>query len=484
MSVLPHVRKLAGHSALYGTADVFGSVVNLLLVPLYTTYLSTTDYGNLALLLLLGTVAKIVFRLGLDAGFFRIHYELPDEEERRRLAGTVSLFTVFSGGILFAAIAAWAGPLGRTLLGPGAPPGWVVLVAADVYLGTFAFVPLSLLRIRGRPGVFSAFSAARHAANTVLKVVLVTRGWGVAGVLWSDAIATGLFSLALLPIALRQAAPAFSPRLLRQALGFGLPKVPHGILVQSLNLADRKILDLFVARAEVGLYQMGYAFGTAVKFPLSAFEPAWQPFVYAQLRSPDAPAVLARVGTYAFAAVAAFGLAVAVLGREALVLMTPNNPAFWAAAPVIPVVALAYVLHGAYLVGSIGIGVAREARYYPMVTAAAAATNVGVNFALIPRFGMMGAAWATVLAYAVMAGLGFAVSQRLYPLRFDWPRLARLAASALLVFALSRLAPADLLPGLAVKLLLLAGFPLLLTASGVLRPGDWRELGRLAGPGV
>ena len=70
-----HLRKLAAHSAVYGAADVFQSLVNLLLVPLYTSFLSAADYGTLALLLLFGTVAKIVFRLGLDGGFFRVHYE-------------------------------------------------------------------------------------------------------------------------------------------------------------------------------------------------------------------------------------------------------------------------------------------------------------------------------------------------------------------------------------------------------------------------
>ena len=55
-----------------------------------------------------------------------------------------------------------------------------------------------------------------------------------------------------------------------------------------------------------------------------------------------------------------------------------------------------------------------------MMTAAAAATNLAANFALIPRYGILGAAWATVLSYAVMAGLGLVISQRLYPLPLEW----------------------------------------------------------------
>src|SRR6185503_17738425 len=142
-----------------------------------------------------------------------------------------------------------------------------------------------------------------------------------------------------------------------------------------------------------------------------------------------------------FAAFAWVALGVAVLGKEMLVLMTPRNPAFRAAAPVIPLVALAYLLHGVFLLTSIGIGIEKKARYYPIVTGAAAAVNVALNFALIPRLGMMGAAWATVAAYAVMAGLGGTLSQRLYPIPFERARLFAILAAAVAVVALVPLAP-------------------------------------------
>lgn len=474
------IRKLASHSLVYGAADVFTNVVNFLLVPLYTAFLRPQDYGTLALLLLFSTVAKIAFRMGLDSGFFRVHYDLDDERRRRRLAGSVAVFAAILGTALFGLVVLLREPLNLLLFSHEAPGSRLLLLAAaDVWLGCFAFVPLNLLRIQDRPGLFSTLSGLRHLVNTVLKVVLVVRGHGVEGILWSDLLATGLFSLSLLPILLRHASFCLDLPLLRETLAFALPKVPHGILVQALNLADRKILDLFVSRAEVGLYQVGYTFGSGVKFALSAFEPAWQPFVYSQIRKPDAPRTLARVASYAFLVFACCGLGLATLGRELLVLMTPKSPEFRAAAAVIPVVALAYVLHGAFLLGSIGIGIEKRAGYYPLVTALSAAANIAANFVLIPPFGMLGAAWATVIAYAVMAGSGFVFSRRLYPIPFEWPRLARIVAAALACFAASRLAPEALWPAVAVKGLLLLGFPLLLAASGFLTPEERLRAGRL-----
>jgi O-antigen/teichoic acid export membrane protein len=245
-------------------------------------------------------------------------------------------------------------------------------------------------------------------------------------------------------------------------------------MIQAQNLADRKILDLFVSRADVGIYQMGYTFGQGVKFALSAFEPAWAPFVYSQIGKPDAQQTLARVVTYAWGVFLALGLALAVLSRELLQLMTFKNPDFWAAAPIIPVVVLAYLLHGVFLLTSIGIGIEKRARYYPIVTALAATTNIGANFVLIPRFGMMGAAWATVVSYAVMALMGLVFSQRAYPIPFEWGRLMRLFAAVLALFLLSRLAPEALVPALAFKCALLAVAPFFVIGTFGLR-GEERE---------
>ncbi len=454
------LKKLATHSAVYGAADVFQGAVNFLLLPVYTSFLSPTDLGNLALLLLFGTLAKIVFRMGLDSGFFRTHYDQEDAPSRQALAGTVTAFAAAVGAGLLLVTALLAPRLTRVLFGHegGAPARWVVLVAADVAVGTLAFVPLALLRIEDQAVRFSVFSGVRHAANIVLKVVLLWRGLGVDGALWADLLSTAVFVAALLPLLRGRARARWRSDLLGDALGFGLPKVPHGLMVQAQNLADRKILDLFVSRAEVGIYSFGYTFGAGVKFALSAFEPAWGPFVYSRVREPGAPRVLARTATFAFAGFTALALAVALLAPEAVTLMTPRRPELRVAAPLVPVVALAYLLHGVFLLTSIGIGIERRARYYPLVTAVAATVNIAANFAWIPRHGMMGAAWATVASYAVMATMGALVSHRLYAIPFEAGRMAAIALAGALAFASGRWAPAALWPAILWKAVPLAAF--------------------------
>jgi O-antigen/teichoic acid export membrane protein len=169
-----------------------------------------------------------------------------------------------------------------------------------------------------------------------------------------------------------------------------------------------------------------------------------------------------------------FGLLNAIFGRELLFLMA--TPKFHAAHSVIPIVVLAYVIQGVFALTSIGIGISKKTRYFPMITVAAAALNVGLNLFWIPRFGILGAAWSTVAGYALMAGLGFWLGNRHYPIPFEGRRLAKIVLAAGISFALSMLAPWNLWAAVPLKAVACAIFPVALWAFGFFREDEIRWL--------
>jgi len=452
------LRNLARLSAAYGTADVLAQGINLLLLPLYTSYLTPADYGALALLLLLSTFLKILFRAGLDSGFMRIHYDLKDAETRARFAGTVSLFSAGLSTFGFALFWIFSPLVSNALMGSAENTLWVRLVAFDLLASSFAFVPLALLRIEERAALFSTYSLLRHAANTLLKVALVTAGFGVTGVLVSDAAASVLLSVGLLFQLWPRARWAFDWPPLREALRFGLPKIPHGLLVQALNLADRRILDSYVPRAEVGIYQMGSNFASAMKFPLSAFEPAWQPFVFDHAGKENGAREIGFVASRMAVVFIAVASSLALILPDLLRLVI-RNTAYHGAAPVVPILVLASLFQGLFLLSSIGISISKEARYYPVITAAAAGLNIGLNFLLVPSYGVLAASWATVAGYALMALLGARISKRLYPIPMRWTRVALAFAAGVVFFVLGASA-ANSLPGAGLRVLLAFGLDL------------------------
>ena len=378
----------------------------------------------------------------------RIHYDLKDSESKARFAGTVALFSGGLSTLGFALFWLFSPAVSLALLGSPDQTLWVRLVAFDLLASSFAFVPLTLLRIEERAALFSTYSLIRHATNTVLKVVLVTAGFGVTGALVSDAVASVVLSLCLLLELKPRARWAFDWPPLREALRFGLPKVPHGLLVQTLNLADRRILDSYVSRAEVGIYQMGSNFASAMKFPLSAFEPAWQPFVFDHARrengARDIGLVASRMCVLFIGVAATLSLILPDLLRIVI-----QNVEYHGAAPVAPILVLASLFQGFFLLSSVGISIAKEARYYPLITGAAAGLNIGLNVWLVPSYGVMAAAWATVMGYALMALLGATISRRLYPIPVQWSRIAGAFCAGVVCFLLGTLLDAHLIGALA-----------------------------------
>ena len=116
--------------------------------------------------------------------------------------------------------------------------------------------------------------------------------------------------------------PMFSTAVLRDALAFGLPRVPHAAAQQVIAVGDKFILAIYATLQTVGIYSMAVSFGLTQKLFLSAFESAWAPFYYATIREPDAPKVFRTVTTYGIAVLALLTAGLSAVGRQAAEAMT------------------------------------------------------------------------------------------------------------------------------------------------------------------
>ena len=201
---------------------------------------------------------------------------------------------------------------------------------------------------------------------------------------------------------------------------------------------------------EIGVYSMGVSFGLIEKIVLGAFEYAWAPFYYATAREPDAERVFSAVGTYGIAVLALMTAGLSAIAADLLELVTHGQ--YVAAAGVVTWTAVGVFFYGVYLLTSIGLNITSKTVYYPVTTAVGAALNIGLNFALIPRFGIIGAAWANGAAYALQAAIAFRFSQRFYPVRYEYGRIARVAIAALIAFlAASQLPSMPAVAGILVR---------------------------------
>jgi O-antigen/teichoic acid export membrane protein len=473
------IRELSKNLAIYGLGDVSIQVVNFALLRIYVQYLSQEDYGILALLGTVEAVTKLFFRWGVDGSFMRFWYDCPDDRARQRLASTLFFFLLATNGLLLAASVAISPWLSTWLGAPGYSLA-LQLVLLNTFAIGFTFIPFHVLRMQQRAREFSLLAFARSAATLVLRLVLVVGfGYGVMGVVVADLVVTAV----LLAVMVRWFAPlirpAFSTAVLRESLAFGLPRVPHGFAQQVIAVGDKVILTFFVSLADIGLYAMGVSVGLIQKVFLAAFEYAWAPFYYATVREPGAERVFSTVTTYGVALLALMTAGLSAIAADLLQIVTHGQ--YTAAAGVVAWTSLGVFFQGVYLMTSIGLNITRRTEYYPIATAISAAANVGLNVLLIPRYGIMGAAYANGVAYAAQAALAYYFSQRFYPVRYETGRLTRVVGAAIAAYAAGWGVPAMdpalgvLVRGTTVVSVMAAG----LWLGGFFRPEELRVLEKI-----
>ena len=469
------IQQLVRHLVIYGVGDAATSLISLLLLPLFTHYLKPDDYGVITQLLTVEAVTRILFRWGTDSAFMRLYYDCKDARDQQRLTSTIVWFLLGVDLALLLVGVASAPLIGRYFFESAAHDGLVRLVIFNTFLGTFLFIPNCLLRIREQSALFAALTFVKSFATISVRVVLIVPvRMGVDGVVWSDTIVTVALLVIMAKWLLPLLRPVFSTKLLREALRFGLPRLPHAMAHQAIAVSDRWLMALFLRQSDIGLYGVGSGFGQALKLFLNGFEFAWAPFYFGSMHRPDAKTIYARLTTYVFGAVVLLAAGLSAIATDLVRLMTA--PEFWRASIVIPATAIGVVAQAAYQVTAIGLNITKQAKYFPIATTIAAVVSIVGNLILMPRFGLLGAAYMNAISYTVLTLAAGWFAYRVYPVQYEWRRLGLITAAGLVSYLAATLAVPVLksaIVGLLVRgTLVVALYPLILLATGCLEPSE------------
>jgi O-antigen/teichoic acid export membrane protein len=346
------------------------------------------------------------------------------------------------------------------------------MVAVTLFCEALSIPALTLIRMQERSKLWVGLSFLRVGGSLALNVYFVVfAGLGIGGILLSNALAAAIIlCLASAPLVGRRPI-VFRWGVLAQMLRFGLPFVPVLLGVLIIDLSDRYLIQWLRTTAEVGVYSVGYKFGQIALIAVSAFSMGWAPLRYRIFERPDAKEIYVRIFRL-YAAAASFGVvAISVFGDESVRLAT--TPAFFAGARVIPLVCGSYALYGMHILAATGMGVTKRTSGLTLAVVLAAVANLEANLLLIPRYGMMGAAAATLIAYGLMVLVTAWFSQRIYPVQYEWGTILRIAmATAGVIVVDSLLQPSHVVAGLGLAGLLLLAFTALLFVSGGLRQSD------------
>jgi O-antigen/teichoic acid export membrane protein len=463
----PPVSAALRSAAVYALGAALPRAIGLLTLPIYTRVLSPAEYGTFSLLVAISSAVAIFLALGLDVAIFRLYFQLASDPERQqRFVNSVWSVLI----VVPTAVACLIGAVAWPLIGHARFGGldlFLALVGSAISVAALT-VPLAVLRAEQRLRTFLVVTTVSTVATVGLSLLFVVGlEWGVRGWL-AAAIVANLLTLGTAVVVMPYRRPRPLDRsLLRHALGFGAPLVPHSLAHWALQAADRVVIAGIVSQAALGVYSLASNLGLPVLMLVQSINYGFMPSYARAGARMESRQRLADIVVLQATVVAFICAGCALLAPPFIDLVTPSS--YGQAGALVPWIALGYAFLGLYFIPMNGISLGGGRTKFAAVTSlAGAGTNIGLLYLLVPSGGIHAAAIASALAYAVLLLAVFIYAWRPEnPVQYRWLALATMFSIVGGDYLLARVLTSDsgALKSLLIRsVLLVAAAPIVLLA--------------------
>lgn len=416
------LRRLLKDAVPSGIADLFVRAKGLLVLPFLAHQLGPAEYGAWSQVQVFVAMVSPILFLGTEGGFIRLAAGRDLKVQLGFLSGWL-VFLLVSCALATGVVVLSSGRVEALLFQTEGRYRTLVL------LGLASLIMLAVLNAARswyylilQPRKVAHLSAVQTSLGIAAVFATIAIGGGVVEFLLLNLLADGLTAAIVVAGFVRAygiARPDYG--VILPALRFGLPLVPAGFATWGLNMLDRLFLAEFRGVAEVGIYSLVYTVGvTAVALLVRPFRMLYPPMVAAQ-HAEGRHDELQQTFSHSAGAVLAVALPAIVgahmVSRPLVALLAP--PEFAAGSVLLAPVMAGYLLMVLSSYFENHLGLVYRQHWFTISTIAALAANVTFNFALIPPFGMAGAAGATVLSFGVQLLVSFTAAQRYFPVKLE-----------------------------------------------------------------
>ena len=446
------LKELFSDTLIYGISSVFARFINYLLVPFHTGMFNPDAYGIVGLVFAAIGLLNVIFTMGMESSYIRY---AKDREKASSYFKSLQLFLLGSSAILLFVL--WmAKPVLSPLLGLDTNGDVIFLMMLGIlFFDTLTIIPFAELRLVQKAWLFATLRTANVLINIGLNFYLILGlNYGIEAVFISNLAASVMTALLIWAVTIKLLKGSFNKEILQKALLFGLPFIPAGIghvINEGLDrfflkgMSESSILsiygEVFSADHVVGVYNACYKLAVFMLLLVQMFRMAWQPFFMRQSDQKEAPALFAQTFTYFNLAAAVLFLIVSLFLETIVSIKVPIIDAYligeeyWMGLSIVPILLMAYWFQGWYVNFSAGIFIAEKTKKLAQITLTGAIVTISLNLILIPLYGMLGSAMATLASYFVMAMVIYRYSTQSFAVPYKlWQGFAVVGVTAISLY--------------------------------------------------
>lgn len=432
--MIDKVKRLGKETLIYGTSTIVARLFNFFLVPVYTYYLASADYGVIATVFAFMALFNIIYQYGMDQAYLRFA-----QEHKDKTVFSTPFTAVLLSSAALSALIYLASPYIALALGIGAQNAYLIKYCCFILaLDALNIIPFAKLRFEHRAWRFVGIRTASILVNVAGNLLALAHfGAGVDGIFMAGIWASLTSLVLLLPVIKEDFAFRFDKKLFKAMFAFSWPFIPAGAASIMVNVIDKPLLSHLAGLSEVGIYQANFKIGVFMMLAVSMFDQAWRPFFIQASSKPDCKTLFAEIFTY-FAAAASWlflGLAflIPTIIKTKFLGFNLIHSNYWSGMNIIPLVLAGYLFYGFYINFMVAPVLTKKTRSLMYITLIGAAASIVTNIILVPHIGIVGAGWAIFSSYAVMALCLFVFLQRNYPIAYQYRKLSLMAAAVLLM---------------------------------------------------
>lgn len=418
------LKRLAGETVLYGFGSIVPRFLNFLLVTLHTDVFLPDDYGVITKLFAYVAVINTVFMFGMETAYFRFASKI-DADERRifNLAQTVVLAI---SGLSLVLFILFSQPVASFLEIPDRTD-LVIQLVIIMFIDAIVAIPFARLRLQKKAAKFAVgklFNVAIVVGLNVYFLKFTDNVPDVGVVIVANLIANAFFVLFFFNTLLSWR-PLYDREISPHMINYAFPVMITGLAGITNEMFSRITLEKWLpdnfyegqtSEYALGVFGACYKLAMLMNLSIQAFRYAAEPFFFSQASEKNSPQLFARVNHY-FVIVCCIILLGVSINLDIFKYFLQDD-AYWQGLAVVPILLLANLVLGVYYNFSAWFKLTDRTYFGTIITFIGVAVTILANFILIPIYGYMGSAWASLLCYLCMAILCYFLGQKYYPIPY------------------------------------------------------------------
>ena len=389
-------KELAKNTIIIFLGKVCTQLISFLLLPLYTSYLITEEYGFVDLVTTYVTLIVPIITMELEMSVFRYLVDCrKDKDEKKRVFSNNFIILLASLGIFIVLY---------LIVSCFWKFDYRYLILFDIVICTFSGNFLQIARGVGRT-IDYAISCIITGVSTILLNILliVVFKLGAFGMITSMAVANGLGAVYLF-IRLKMWQyidfKKKDKKLIKEMYKYSIPLVPNGISWWIVNVSDRTIITAILGAAANGIYAVSNKFPTILSSLLGIFNLSWSESAALHINSPDRDEFFSDVCNTMTKLFTCLGVGMIAVMPFVFPLLV--NHSYDEAFYYIPILVLGSVFNVVICLYSAVYIAKKMTKQVATTSIIGAVINLVVNLVLIRYIGLFAAALSTAISYFVM----------------------------------------------------------------------------------